>query len=366
MTHPLTIRSVTTRIVSLTQKRPVISRAVTLDKWALLLIDLETEEGVTGRTYLSTYGADGGRYCAKIIHDLVSRFKGQPISPIDLYDQARKSLFFMGYEGMALAAVSGLDMALWDAAAKAANLPLAVMLGGSLAPVRAYNSCALWLKSPAETADEAVELRDMHGFSAVKMRLGRENPRDDVKAVEAVMAALGSDTQVMCDYNQLNTLDEALRRCAMIDDLGLGWIEEPIRYDNFDGAADLKRRLKTPIQIGENFWGPRDLWRAVQLNACDYVMPDLMRIGGVTGWQRAAGLAGTIGMPVSSHLFPEVSAHLLRVTESAHWMEWTDWSDEVLAEPFQIKDGMARIPDRPGAGIEWDEARVKANLIDQC
>lgn len=364
MTQTLTIRSVTTRIVSLKQKRPVISRAVSIDTWSLLLIDLETEEGITGRTYLSAYSIDGARYCAKIIHDLVERFKSQAIAPVDLYDKGRKALFFMGYEGVTMAAISGLDMAFWDAAAKAANLPLARLLGGSLAPVKAYNSCALWLKSPEETADEAVELRDMHGFKAVKMRLGRENPRDDVKAVEAVMTTLGPDTEVMCDYNQLNTLDEALRRCAMIDDLGLGWIEEPIRYDDFDGAAELKRRLKTPIQIGENFWGPRDLWRAVQLNACDYVMPDLMRIGGVTGWQRAAGLAGTIGLPFSSHLFPEVSGHLLRVTESAHWLEWTDWSDEILLEPFVVKSGMVQIPDRPGAGIEWNEARVKANLIE--
>lgn len=363
MTQTLTIRSATTRIVSLKQKRPVISRAVSLDTWALLLIDLETEEGITGSTYLSAYSTDGARYCGKVIQDLVERFKGEAIAPVDLYDMGRKALFFMGYEGVTLAAVSGLDMAFWDAAAKAANLPLARLLGGSLAPVKAYNSCALWLKSPSETADEAVELRDMHGFSAVKMRLGRENPRDDVKAVEAVMAALGPDTEVMCDFNQLNTLDEALRRCAMIDDLGLGWIEEPIRYDDFDGAAELKRRLKTPIQIGENFWGPRDLWRAVQLNACDYVMPDLMRIGGVTGWQRAAGLAGTIGMPFSSHLFPEVSGHLMRVTESAHWLEWTDWSDEILLEPFVVKNGMMQVPDRPGAGIEWNEAKVKANLV---
>ena len=364
MTHPLTLRSVTTRIVSLTTKRPVVSRAVTIDTWALLLIDLETEEGVTGRTYLSAYGIDNSRYCAKIIHDLVDRFKGQAIAPVDFYDQARKSLFFMGYEGVTLAAVSGLDMALWDAAARAADLPLARLLGGSQMPVKAYNSCALWLNSPEEVADQAVELRDMHGFAAVKMRLGRENPRDDVRAVEQVMAAVGPDTEVMCDYNQLNTLDEALRRCAMIDDLGLSWIEEPIRYDDFDGAAELKRRLKTPLQIGENFWGPRDLWRAVQLDACDYVMPDLMRVGGVTGWPRAAGLAGTIGLPFSSHLFPETSAHLLRVTESAHWLEWTDWSDEILQEPYEVKDGAVIIPDRPGAGLDWDEARVKANLVN--
>ena len=101
----LTIRSATTRIVSLKQKRPVISRAVSMDTWAVLLIDLETEEGVTGRTYLSAYGVDNSRYCAKIIHDLVDRFKGQPIAPVDLYDQARKAMFFGKFPALRMRAL---------------------------------------------------------------------------------------------------------------------------------------------------------------------------------------------------------------------------------------------------------------------
>ena len=360
----LTIRSARTRIVALTHKRPVISRAVKVTQWPLLLIDLETEEGVTGRTYLSAYTLDGAKMAQHLIHSLVERFRGEPVAPTEIYDKARKALFFTGYEGITLTAVSGLDMALWDAAAQAAGQPLVEFLGGVRKPIKAYNSCALWLKSPEETAAEAVELRDEGGFSAVKMRLGREDPREDVKAIEAVMDAVGADVSVFCDYNQLNTMDEAIERCEMIDDLGLGWIEEPIRYDDLDGAAELKRRLRTPIQIGENFWGPRDLWRALQMDACSYVMPDLMRIGGVTGWMRAAGVAGAAGMPFSSHLFPEVSSHMLAVTETAHWLEWADWCEAVLAEPYTVENGFVTAPDRPGAGIEWDEAAVAANLVE--
>ena len=106
----------------------------------------------------------------------------------------------------------------------------------------------------------------------------------------------------------------------------------------------LAAQLKTPIQIGENFYGPRDLADALAAQACDFVMPDLMRIGGVTGWLRAAAIAGTAGIPVSTHLYPEFSAHVMRVTETAHWLEWQDWADPILQRPFPVKDGMIEIP----------------------
>ena len=166
----------------------------------------------------------------------------------------------------------------------------------------------------------------------------------------------------MVDFNQGLGLGEALQRCHAIDELGLAWIEEPILYDNFEGFARLAAELKTPIQIGENFYGPRDLWKALRMQACDLVMPDFMRIGGVTGWLRAAPLAAAAGIPLSTHLYPEVAAHVLRVTEGAHWLEWQNWADPILQAPFEIGDGMLHIPDRPGLGIEWDEKAVRARL----
>jgi len=164
----------------------------------------------------------------------------------------------------------------------------------------------------------------------------------------------------MVDFNQGLTLGEALARCHMIDVCGLTWIEEPIVYEDFDGYAQLAAELKTPIQIGENFYGPRDLRRALQMKACDLVMPDFMRIGGVTGWMESAALTAAAGMPMSTHLYPEVAAHVMRVTPTAHWLEWQDWAHPILRRPYQVKDGMLHIPDVPGVGLEWDEDAVKA------
>jgi mandelate racemase len=360
----LTFKGIRARPVVLKLKRPVVARIATLTDWPLILIDLYTDEGVVGRSYLEPYTAKAMKYLIPALHDFGEMLKGHPIAPTELYALARKSLHFVGYQGMSMIAVAGLDMAAWDALAQAAGMPLCVLLGGSVGPVNAYNSNGLWLKAPGAVAAEAIELRDEGGFTGLKLRLGRDRPRDDVATIEAVRKSVGDDMHLMVDFNQGLQMGEALQRCHMIDDLGLDWIEEPIVYDHFDGYAQLAVELKTPIQIGENFYGPRDLHRALQCKACDYVMPDFMRIGGVTGWMRAAAIAGAAGVPMSTHLYPEVAAHVMRVTETAHWLEWQDWADPILQRPYQIKDGRLHIPDVPGVGLEWNEDAVTAHRAD--
>jgi mandelate racemase len=364
MSHaPLTIRSITARAIVLKLKRPVVARIATLSEWPVILIDLQTEQGITGRSYLEPYIVKSMRYLVPALQDFGDMLKGRRLAPVELFDAARKSLHFVGYEGLSMIAASGLDMAAWDALAKAANQPLCVLLGGTVGSVKSYNSNGLWLKSPEAVATEAIELRDEGGFTGLKLRLGRERIADDLATLDAVRKAVGEDIHLMVDFNQGLTLAEALQRCHMIDDHGLAWIEEPIVYDNLDGYARLAAELKTPLQIGENFYGPREMYKALQRGACDLVMPDFMRIGGVTGWMRAAAIAGSAGIPMSTHLYPEVAAHVMRVTETAHWLEWQDWADPILQQPYAIKDGHLHIPDVPGVGIEWNEDAVQAHQI---
>ena len=357
----LTFKSIRARPVVLKLKRPVIARIATITDWPLILIDLFTNEGVVGRSYLEPYTVKAMKYLVPALHDLGDMLKGRELAAVELYELARKSLHFVGYQGLSMIAVSGLDLAAWGARAKAANVPLCVFLGGSVGPVRAYNSNGLWLKEPSAVAAESIELRDEGGFTGLKLRLGRDRLRDDLETIEAVRNAVGDDTALMIDFNQGLNLADALQRCHAIDNLGLTWIEEPIVYDNFDGFAQLAAELKTPIQIGENFYGPRDVHAALQKKACDFVMPDFMRIGGVTGWLRAAAIAGATGIPVSTHLYPEVAAHVMRVTETAHWLEWQDWADPILLKPYDIKDGLLHIPNVPGVGLEWNEDAITAN-----
>ena len=360
----LTLESIRARPVVLKLKRPVVARIATITEWPIILIDLTTREGIVGRSYLEPYIIKAMRYLMPALHDMGDTLKGRRLAPLELYDAARKSLHFVGYQGLSMIAASGLDMAAWDALAKAAGVPLCVLLGGSVGPVKAYNSNGLWLREPAAVAAEAIELREEGGFTGLKLRLGRDRLRDDLATLAAVRKAVGDDMHLMIDFNQGLDMNEALQRCHAIDDHGLAWIEEPIVYDNLDGFAQLAAELKTPLQIGENFYGPRDLHTALQKKACDLVMPDFMRIGGVTGWLRSAAIAGAAGVPMSTHLYPEVAAHVMRVTETAHWLEWQDWADPILQMPYVIKDGLLHIPDVPGVGLEWNEDAVAANLAE--
>ena len=361
--RPLTLKRLRARAVVLKLRRPIVARIATITEWPVVLVDLETEEGIVGRSYLEPYVPKALRYLVAALHDLGELLKGRSVVPVELFAAARKSLHFVGYSGMSMVAVSGLDMAAWDALAKAAGVPLCVLLGGSVGRVPAYNSNGLWLNAPAVVAEEATQLCDEGRFSALKLRLGRTNARDDIAAIEAVRRAVGDGVELMVDFNQGLHRGEAIRRCHMIDDLGLAWIEEPVVYEDLDGYAQLARELKTPIQIGENFYGPRDLQLALDKRACDFVMPDFMRIGGVTGWMRAAAIAGTAGIPTSTHLYPEVAAQVMRVTETAHWLEWQDWINPLLRQPYNVADGALEIPDRPGVGLEWDEAAVARHEV---
>ena len=354
----LTVKSLRARPVIVPLKRPIVSKVGVFREWPMILIDLETNEGVVGRSYLEPYLKHSLRYVVAALEDLGAAAVGKPVAPFDLYRQGIGSLHLVGREGLSLIAISGLDMAAWDARAQAAGLPLATYLGGTIAPVPAYNSNGLWLTPLDGLADEAAALVAEGGFTALKMRLGRDRLADDLAAIAAVREGAGADVRLMCDFNQGLSLGDALVRCHALDDQGLDWFEEPTTYDNIPGHAQLARELKTPVSLGENFYGPRQLFHAIQAGAGDYVMPDLMRIGGVTGWLRAAAIAGAAGIPMSTHLYPEIAAHLMRVTETAHWLEWQDWADPILREPFALKDGHLLIPDRPGQGIEWDEKAV--------
>jgi mandelate racemase len=337
------------------------SRGV-ITKAPLLLIDLETEEGVTGRSYLWCYFPAAVPAIANILEEVARVVKGERLAPADLWSKLAERFALIGVQGIVRMAMAGFDVAAWDALAIAAGWPLATLIGGSPKRIPAYNSCGLGLMAPREVADEAEKLL-ARGFRAVKLRLGYPTLEDDLAALHAVKKRVGGEIAVMVDYNQALSLAQALERGRALDQEGIYWLEEPIRHDDYAGNATLVRELKTPIQIGENFSESAAMAMALAAGAADYVMPDLERIGGVTGWLRAAALAATHRVEMSSHLFPEVSAHLLAATPTAHFLEYVDWADKILAEPLKIMDGCAVVPQRPGNGLAWDAKAVKKYQI---
>jgi mandelate racemase len=325
----------------------------------LLLIDLETEEGITGRSYLFCYLPAAAPAIATFLAEVLSLAKGDPVAPVDLWAKLYKRFTLIGVQGIVRMAMAAFDVACWDALAIAAGQPLAVYLGAVSQPVQAYNSCGLGLMAPEALGDEAEKLL-AGGFRAVKLRLGYPALEADLAALRAVRRRISGEIEIMVDFNQALSVEEALKRGRALDaEGGVSWIEEPVRHDDYTGCAALARELTTPIQIGENFSLPFGMERALEAEACDYVMPDLERIGGVTGWLRAAQLASARGLPMSSHLFPEVSAHLLAATPTRHWLEYVDWAGVLLQEPLRIADGLAVPSALPGNGLAWNEDAVR-------
>jgi len=332
-TSQLTVRKVKTRGVKVPLTFSLGTAVAVVNKVPLLLVDIETAEGFIGRAYLFCYTSSGARAIAEHLREAVDLAPGHAVTPSELAQFLQKRFGLLGVTGTARMALSALDIALWDALGQSLALPLSALLAVPARPLRAYDSRGLGLMLPNQLADEAVRF-------------------------EAVRRAIGPDIGLMVDYNQSLSLAEALQRGRALDDCGLLWIEEPIRHDDYESYRAISRELKTPVQLGENFNGPEAVQQAVRASASDYIMPDVARIGGVTGWLQAAGIAAASGIEMSSHLMPEISAPLLCFAPSAHWLEWVDWAEVILEEPMRLSDGMAIPSSAPGIGLRWDEARL--------
>jgi mandelate racemase len=328
----------------------------------LMLVDVETEAGITGHAYLFCYVPSAARGIAAILEDIERRVKGERVMPAESWGRLARGFTLIGVQGIVRMAMSGFDVACWDVLAQAAGVPLATLLGAAPRPIRAYNSCGLGLMGPEKLRREADELLE-GGFRAVKLRLGYATLAEDLAAVKAVRERLPAGVELMVDYNQALGVDEAIARGRALDAEGIAWIEEPIRHDDYRGCARVAQALSTPVQIGENFSQVHAMAEALDAGACDLVMPDLERIGGVTGWQQAASLAAARDVPMSSHLFPEVSAQLLSATPTAHWLEYVDWAAPLLERPLAIVDGFAQPGTAPGNGLAWNRDAVRAHRM---
>lgn len=342
-------------VVPLARPLKVSSGAVEAAPFAL--VDVTISGGAEGRCCLFTYTPLALRAVAALIEDFGATLIGAPAAPLDVEAGLMGKLRLLGREGLATMAVAGLDMALWDARARAAGLPLCRLLGAEPRPIRAYNSNGLGLGGAAAVAAEGPELL-AGGFEAMKLRLGYPTLAEDVAVFRALRDAVGPDVAIMVDYNQGLSVGEARRRATAIAEFDPVWLEEPVRHDDPEGSARVRSGSSVPIQLGENWWGPRDMAASLAAGAGDLAMPDAMKIGGVTGWMRAAALAEAADAPVSSHLFPEVSVHLLCATPTADWLEYVDWAAPILQDPPTPLNGALAPNETPGTGIDWDETAI--------
>jgi mandelate racemase len=351
-----TIQGFRVRAVRVPMTQPHQTASGVITESPLVLTDVLTDTGISGHSIVFTYTAAALKPTAELIHNFETLVKGDVLAPAEVEQKLAKRFRLLGTQGLVGIALAAIDMALWDALARVHSIPLVRLLGGVEKPVRAYGAVGY---DGVHGCAKAAEDWARRGFTGIKAKIGYPTVQEDLAVVHAMRKAAGGDVAIMVDYNQCLTPSEAVERVRVLDDEGLTWVEEPTLAHDYAGHALVAREARTPIQCGENWWGTMDLQHAIEAQASDFVMPDVMKIGGVTGWLRAATLAHAKGIRVSNHLWPEISARLLCCTATAHWLEYADWWNPILAETLQVENGMALVGDAIGTGVDWNEEAVR-------
>ena len=316
--------------------RPVKNAFGVIDAAPLVLIDVETDQGVTGHSYIFAYAKLTLKPLVHLIEEIGRELIGKPVAPYDLMAAMDAKFRLLSWQGLVGMAVSGLDMAYWDALGQVAGKPVVELLGGSPKPIKAYDSYGV--VDPDSRREGAAPLART-GFSRHQDQGRRRRCRQRRTVVKGVRALLGPDVALMIDFNQSLDPAEAARRIARLAPYDLHWIEEPVPQENLSGHAKVRETSPTPIQAGENWWFPRGFAEAIAAGASDFIMPDLMKCGGVTGWLQVAAQAEAANIPMSSHLFAEASAHMLRGD-----------ADRALARISRLRQ---RDPRPPGRDRRW-------------
>jgi len=351
----LTIRGFRVRAVRVPMTEPHQTASGVITESPLVLTDVVTDTGISGHSMVFTYTPAALKPTAELIQNCEPLVQGDVLAPAEIEQKLAKRFRLLGTQGLVGMALAAIDMALWDALARAHDMSIIRLLGGVEKPVRAYGAVGY---DGVQGCGKVAEEWARRGFTGIKAKIGYPTVHEDVAVVRAMRKAAGGDMAIMVDYNQCLTPSEAVERLQRLDDEGLTWVEEPTLAHDYVGHALVAHEARTPIQCGENWWGILDLQHAIEAHASDLVMPDVMKIGGVTGWLRAVALAQAKGLRMSNHLWPEISARLLCCTPTAHWLEYADWWNPVLAEPLQIEKGMAIVSEAVGTGVEWNEDAV--------
>ncbi len=354
------IKALKVRAVRVPMAHPHRTAGGVVSESPLVLTDVLVDDGTVGHSMVFTYTAAALKPTAELIRNLEGLVQGEPLAPYEIEQKLSSRFRLLGSQGLVGIALAAIDMALWDALARRHETSLVALLGGVAKPIPAYGSVGFdGVEGSARVAAEWVE----RGFKGVKAKIGYPTVREDLEVIRAIRKTVGDHVAIMVDYNQCLTPADAVQRVRALESEGLAWVEEPTLAHDYAGHALIAREVATPIQCGENWWGTLDLRHALAAQASDYIMPDVMKIGGVTGWLRAAALAHAEGVRVSSHLWPEISAQLLCVTPTAHWLEYAEWWNAVVSDPLLIRDGMATIENAVGTGVSWNEDAVERYAV---
>jgi L-alanine-DL-glutamate epimerase-like enolase superfamily enzyme len=327
----------------------------------LVTVEVETAAGVTGSGFTYTVGHGGAAILALLEHEIAPALTGRDAREVEaIWHDLHARLHFVGSSGVTAVAIAAADIALWDALACEAGLPLYRYLGAHREELPAYASAV----NLALTADELVAQMAGYageGFRAVKLKLGR-SLREDADRLRAVREAIGDDCALMVDANMAWDVAEAGRRLRSLEPFGPAWLEEPLPPHDVAGYAALQRATSIPLAAGETLFTPHEFAPYFASGAIRIPQPDVVRLG-VTGWRRVAGASLDHGLPLAPHFVPEIHVHLACAVPNALVLEYLPIFERLLETPLALRDGIARPGASPGHGMRFAAETLEPHRV---
>ncbi|MBM2824482.1 MAG: mandelate racemase [Dehalococcoidales bacterium] len=330
------------------------------EKLTVAIAKVTTDDGLDAFGVTFTWVAGHIKSLVASIDDLGATIIGQDVMrPAEAWQKIYAATIHMGHSGHSLYALSALDSAIWVLKAKALNQPLYQLLGGYRDKVPAYASYLLWRDWPIDRLQKDAAMFKEQGFKYIKMKLGGKTLADEVTRFKAVREAVGNDVNIMVDGNWAWNVPEAIRFGRELEKMGAFWLEDPLASEDPDQMAELSRSLDIPVATGETFNTKYDFRRLIEKRSAYYYIADLQRVGGITEWMKVAVMLEAWNLPISSHLFPDFSVHLLAAAPNGFILEYMPWWDKIYTEPHKVVDGFMEAPKTPGLGLELDPAALK-------
>ncbi|MFZ0809856.1 mandelate racemase/muconate lactonizing enzyme family protein [Bradyrhizobium sp.] len=317
-------------------------------------VQVQTDQGIEG-IGITGFGGKLLRALRAALEDLGELIRGDDPLRVEQVTAKLRAASAPCGSGIAMLAISAIDTALWDIRGKASGVPLARLLGGARDKVPAYASGALTRTTPTDKVQRAASALVEKGYRQVKTQMAVEGftPKQEIERIRLIREAVGPDVNLMVDINQRWSVAEAISIGHRVEELGLGWLEDPTTCDDHQGHAKIADALTTPVCAGEYLWGIEPHRQAMSHHASDITMIDLLRVGGVTQWMKVAGMAEAFNKPVASHLLPEIHVHLVAAIPNGLVVEYMPWTSRLFDNPPMPVNGEIAVPNEPGLGLKF-------------
>lgn len=356
--------NIETKVLSFSLGRPfkaAISLIPTVD---FVVAEIQTSAGIRGIGYIFAFGKDHARILKSLVENLGQLLVNQnPLEIRRLWQMMWASLTFFGQSGAGITAMAALDIALWDILGKVSKQPLYRVLGAARSDVPAYASSGSLNMSRNELTAEMVGYVEA-GYRSIKLKIGRSRFEEDLDYIKALREALGDGVKIIVDGNQRWSPKQAIYVARQLQEYEIWWLEEPVTAYDFEGYAEVRANAEIFIATGETVFTPHEFKNLVQVRAADILMPNLQRVGGITGWLKVADLAELYQLPVASHVYSEINVHLLAAIPNGLVLEVVPWWPRIFVENLQLTEGKANPPDRPGIGVTLDEKVVRDHRVE--